>query len=56
MSKVYPSNLTQAQYEIIRDIIPEGKHGGRRREVNMWHVLNAIFYVLMEGIQWRANP
>lgn len=56
MSKAYPSNLTQAQFELLNDLIPEPKPGGRPREVDMWEVLNAIFYVLCEGCQWRALP
>ena len=34
-----------------RDMIPEPKPGGRPREVDMWEVLNAIFYVLVEGVR-----
>ncbi len=56
MSKAYPSNLTDAQYEFISEMIPEPKKGGRKREVYMLSVLNAIFYVLVEGVQWRALP
>lgn len=56
MSKAYPSNLTLAQYEFLSDMIPEPKPGGRKREVEMWSVLNAIFYVLLEGVRWRAMP
>lgn len=56
MSKAYPSNLTRSQYEFLSDMIPEPKLGGRPREANMWEILNAIFYVLVEGVQWRANP
>lgn len=56
MSKAYPSNLTRAQYEFLSDMIPEAKPGGRPREVDMWEILNAIFYVLVEGVQWRALP
>jgi putative transposase len=56
VSKAYPSNLTRAQYELISDLIPEPKPGGRPREVDMWEVLNAIFYVLVEGVRWRALP
>ena len=37
-------------------MIPEPKPGGRKREVNMWQLLNAIFYVLVEGVRWRALP
>ncbi|PLZ52630.1 hypothetical protein CBP13_10570, partial [Fischerella thermalis WC441] len=29
--------------------IPEAKPGGRKREVDMWQVLNAIFYILLEA-------
>ncbi|BAT52753.1 transposase [Nostoc sp. NIES-3756] len=56
MSKVYPSNLNWEQYQLISDIIPEAKPGGRKREVDMWEVLNAIFYILIEGVRWRALP
>uniref|UniRef100_UPI0030DD639E IS5 family transposase n=1 Tax=Nodularia spumigena TaxID=70799 RepID=UPI0030DD639E len=56
MNKAYPSNLTLAQYEFLRDLIPDPKPGGRKREVDMWEVLNAIFYVLVEGVRWRALP
>lgn len=55
MSKAYPSNLTRDQYEFISELIPEGKPGGRKREVDMWEVLNAIFYILVEGVRWRGN-
>jgi transposase len=55
MSKAYPSNLSRAQYEFLSDLIPEAKPGGRPREVEMWEVVNAIFYVLVEGVRWRAN-
>jgi len=56
MSKVYPSDLSRNQYEFLNDMIPPAKPGGRPRSVAMWAVLNAIFYVLVEGIQWRALP
>jgi hypothetical protein len=38
MSKAYPSNLTREQYELLSDMIPEPKPGGRKREVDMWEV------------------
>lgn len=56
MSKAYPSNLTLGQFEIINDLIPAAKPGGRPRQVEMWDVLNAIFYLLCEGCRWRALP
>lgn len=56
MSKVYPSNLTLDQYEFLSDLLPEAKPGGRPRKVELWAILNAIFYVLVEGVSWRALP
>ena len=56
MSKAYPSNLTHAQYEFLSDLIPEAKPGGRPREIDIGEVLNALFYILVEGVRWRALP
>jgi transposase len=35
---------------------PPAKRGGRPRDVNVREVLNAIFYVLSTGCQWKALP
>jgi transposase len=56
MSKAYPSNLSREQYEFLSDLLPEAKPGGRPRTVDLWAILNAIFYVLAEGCRWRALP
>jgi len=56
MSKVYSSNLTKEQWELIEPLIPGAKTGGRKREVDIWCVLNAIFYVLTQGCTWRNLP
>ncbi len=52
----YPSDLTDAEWALIEPAIPPAKRGGRRREVNVREVLNAIFYVLSTGCQWQALP
>ena len=56
MSKAYSSNLSQAQFELIEPLIPPAKPGGRHREVEMWAVLNALFYVVVQGCKWRDLP
>lgn len=53
---LYPSDLTNRQWELIKDYIPPSKPGGRPRKLDMRLVLNAIFYVLVGGIQWRMLP
>ena len=52
----YPSDLTDDEWALIEPMIPPAKRGGRRREVNVREVLNAIFYVLSTGCQWQALP
>jgi transposase len=39
----YPSDLTDAEWALVEPMIPPAKRGGRRREVNVREVLNAIF-------------
>jgi GTPase SAR1 family protein len=55
MNKAYPSNLSLTQYEFLSYLIPEGKPGSRKREVDIWEVLNAIFYILLEGVRVLMN-
>ena len=38
MSQVYPSNLTRDPYEVLSDLLPEAKSGGRPRSVDLWEV------------------
>ena len=42
--KIYPSDLTDEEWEWIKDVIPAAKSGGRPRTLCMRAVLNAIFY------------
>src|SRR5262249_24838589 len=52
----YPSDLTDGEWALVAPLIPPAKRGGRRRDVNVREVLNAIFYVLSTGCQWQALP
>ena len=56
MTKAYPSNLTWEQWELIADLFPQAKPGGRPRELALFTVVNAILYVLCSGCTWRALP
>src|SRR5499433_2657623 len=55
-AKPYPTDLTDTEWDLIRDLIPPPKPGGRRRELEMRAVVNAIFYVVDGGIKWRMLP
>ncbi len=52
----YPSDLTDAQWELIELVIPPAKSGGRPREVPMREVINAMLYILRAGCQWDMLP
>lgn len=56
MRKPYPSDLTDAQWEILEALIPPAKHGGRPRTVDMREVLNTLFYQDRTGVQWDYLP
>ena len=52
----YPSDLSDAEWNLVAPLIPPAKRGGRPRKVDVREVLNAIFYVLSTGCQWNALP
>ena len=52
----YPSDLTDAEWALVRPLIPPAKRGGGKRTVNVREVVNGLFYVLSTGCQWRAIP
>src|SRR3954452_22795706 len=51
----YPSDVTDEQWALIRDLIPVYP-GGRPRKTNLREVVDAVFYVLRTGCQWRYLP
>ncbi len=54
--QLYPSDLTDTQWEYIKDLIPAAKPGGRPRTLHMRRVVDAILYVVVGGIEWRMLP
>lgn len=52
----YPSDLTDAEWVLVVPLIRPAKRGGRPRTVDVREVLNAIFYLLWTGCQWKALP
>lgn len=52
----YPTDLTDAQWEVVRPALARNGVWGRPREVDLREVLNAIFYLVRTGCQWRMLP
>jgi putative transposase len=56
MRKPYKTDLTDAQWKIIKPLIPPTKPGGRPRAVDMREVLNTLLYQARTGCQWELLP
>jgi len=52
----YPSDLTDAEWELVRPVIPPAKRGGNKRTVDVREIVNGIMYILSTGCQWAALP
>jgi putative transposase len=55
-NQIYPTDLTDRQWECIRKYIPPAKPGGRPRTLDMRGVINAILYIVVGGCHWRMLP
>ncbi len=68
--QVYPTDLNDNEWQVISPHLPIGKSNveqcrgpgpepsgrGRPRKHSLREILNAIFYVVKNGCQWRALP
>ena len=52
----YPTDLTDRQWRRLEPLIPAARPGGRPRSADMRQVVDAILYVLRNGVVWRALP
>jgi putative transposase len=54
--KAYSTDLTDEQWELIEPFMPAPCKRGRKREVGMREVMNAMLYISRTGCQWRNLP
>lgn len=58
--KPYPTDLTDEQWKLVKPLLPaaksNGQLGGRPRKTDLREVLNALFYLVRSGCQWRMIP
>jgi putative transposase len=53
----YRTDLTDHQWRVLEPLLPQKTtRRGRPREVSLREVLNAIFYLVRAGCQWRNLP
>jgi putative transposase len=51
----YPSDLSEQQWLLIKDHFMTGNYGKSRKH-NQIDLVNAVFYVIKTGCQWRFLP
>jgi putative transposase len=54
--KPYPSDLTDAQWEILVPFIPEPSAYSPREPISRREIVNGILYLLRTGCSWRQMP
>jgi len=52
----YPSDLSDAQWEKIKPLIPRSPPVGDDRRTSMREVVNGVFYISRGGCSWRMLP
>jgi transposase len=52
----YPSDLTDAEWQVLAPMFPLPAKTGRHRAWPMRELINAMFFMLRGGIPWRMLP
>ena len=56
MEKRYPTDLSDAEWSYLEPHLPAPNRRGRPRIHSYRQILNAVFYLLRTGCQWRMLP
>ena len=56
MKKTYPSDLTDNQWNHIKELFETEKQRGRPTAIDLGKVVNGILFILASGCQWRYLP
>src|ERR671914_2505598 len=56
MRKMYPTDLSDAEWECIEPHLPAPRAPGRPRVHSLREILNAIYYIVRSGCAWRLLP
>ena len=52
----YASDMTDAEWALLRPLLPPSRRLGRPRKTDLRRVVEAVLYILSTGCQWRALP
>lgn len=56
MTRSYPSDISQEQFDRIRPMLETVRKKTRPRLVDLYDIFCGILYVLKSGCQWRMLP
>ena len=56
ISKTYPTDLTDEEWQLISGMFVTSEHRGANRRHELRRILDGCFYVLRGGISWRMMP
>ncbi|WP_287280156.1 MULTISPECIES: transposase [unclassified Okeania] len=51
--QLYPSDLSDLEWEILKPLLPKPKGFGHPIEVDLTEMINGVFYVQRTGCQWE---
>lgn len=54
--KLYPSDITKKQFQLIEPLVRRRRKKRGRPPANMYEVVNGMLYVLSTGCRWRDLP
>ena len=52
----YPSDLTDAEWQLLEPLVPAVKRGGRPARHSRREIVNGVLYIVRTSSQWRAMP
>jgi len=52
----YASDLNDAEWALLEPLVPRSHPAGRRQTYPLRRIVDAIFYLLRTGAQWRLLP
>src|SRR3712207_6508045 len=53
---LYASDLNDAEWALLEPLVPRSHPAGRRQTYPLRRIIDAIFYLLRTGAQWRLLP
>jgi putative transposase len=56
LDKRYASDLSDQEFDIIAPLVAQKPGSGKKRTVDIREILNALFYRVRTGCQWRMLP